>query len=79
MTERDINRWDLEAILNRELHKHSQCSSCRFVGFDTWDGNGTIFDHIAVDCGELSPGVYSEIVEKILADAKCTYEEVVVE
>ena len=79
MAGRDINRWDLEAILNRELHKHSQCSSCRFVGFDTWDGNGTIFDYISVDCGDLSPVVYREIVEKIIAGAKCTYEDVSVE
>jgi len=79
MTERVMNRWDLEAILNRELHKHSQCSACRFVGFDTWDGEGSIFDHVRVECGDLSPSAYGEIVEKIVAGAKCTYEDVTVE
>ncbi len=79
MTERVMNRWDLEAILNRELHKHSQCASCRFVGFDTWDGEGSIFDHLTVDCGDLPASVYGDIVEKIIAEAKCTYEEVAFE
>lgn len=79
MTDRVMNRWDLEAILNRELHKHAQCSSCRFIGFDTWNGQGSIFDHITADCGDLSAAVYREIVEKIIAEAKCTYEDVTTE
>jgi hypothetical protein len=79
MTDRVINRWDIEAILNRELHKHSQCSSCRFVGFDSWNGEGNIFDHVTVECGDLSPAVYGEIAEKIIAEARCTYEDVDVE
>ncbi len=79
MADRVMNRWDLEAILNTELHRHAQCASCRFVGFDTWSGEDDIFDHITVDCGDLTPGVYGEIVEKIIADAKCTYEDVSVE
>ncbi len=79
MTGRVMNRWDLEAILNGELHKHSQCASCRFVGFETWSGLDDIFDHVTVECGDLPRSVYGEIVEKIIAEAKCTYEDVTVE
>ena len=79
MAGRVMNRWDLEAILNKELHRHSQCSSCHFIGFETWSGEDDIFGHITVDCGDLSTGVYREIVEKIIAEAKCTYEDVTVE
>ncbi len=79
MAGRVMNRWDLEAILNRELHKHSQCSSCRFVGFETWSGEDSIFDHIAVECGDGPVAPDSEVVEKIIAEAKCTYEDVAVE
>lgn len=79
MSERVMNRWDLESILNRELRKHTQSSTCRFIGFDTWDGEGSLFDHITVDCDDLPREAYVEIAEKIVAEAKCTYEDVTVE
>jgi hypothetical protein len=79
MAGREMNRWNLEAILNRELHRHTQCASCRFVGFETWDGENSIFDHISLDCGDMPANACSEIVEKIIAEATCTYEDVAVE
>jgi hypothetical protein len=74
-----MNRWDLETILNRELHKHTQSAACRFIGFDTWDGEGSLFDRITVDCDDVPRKTYAEIAEKIIAEAKCTYEDVTVE
>ncbi len=76
---RIMSRWDMEAILNGELHKHAACASCRFVGFDIWDGEGTVFDHIDVEANGVPKTVYGPIVEKIIAEAKCTYEDVDVE
>jgi hypothetical protein len=76
---RIMSRWDLEAILNRELHKHSACAPCRFVGFDTWNGEDAIFDHILVEGNGVPETVYGPMAEKIIAEAKCTYEGVDVE
>ena len=76
---RVMSRWDLEAILNKELHKHTACASCRFVGFDTWNGEDTVFDHLDVEGNGVPETVYRPIVEKIIAEAKCTYEDVDVE
>jgi hypothetical protein len=77
MAEKVMNRWDLEAILNRELHKHSQCSSCRFVGFADWNGDDDIFDHITVEGDDSSVIESRDVVEKIVAEARCTYEDAV--
>ena len=74
-----MSRWDLEAILNRELHKHAQCAACRFVGFDTWDGERDIFDYLFVEGNGVDERDYRPIVERIIAEAKCTYEDVIVE
>ena len=77
MTERVMNRWDLEAIMNLELHKHAQCSSCRFVGFAEWNGDDDIFDHITVEGDDPSVTGTREIVDKIVAEARCMYEDVI--
>jgi hypothetical protein len=77
MTERIMNRYDLEAIMNRELRKHAQCSSCRFVGFADWGGDDDIFDHLSVEGNDLSEDGCGEIVEKIVAEARCTYKDAV--
>jgi len=79
MDGRIMSRWDLEAILNRELHKHTQCAPCRFVGFDTWEGGSNIFDYLSVEGNGVSARVYEPIAERIIAEAKCTYEDVTVE
>ena len=76
---RVMSRWDLEAILNKELHKHTACATCRFVGFDAWNGEDTVFDHLDVEGNGVPETVYGPIVEKIIAEAKCTYEDVDVE
>ena len=73
---RVMNRWDLESLLNRELHKHSACAVCRFVGFEKWNGEDTVFDHIDIEGNGVPETVYGPIAEKIIAEAKCTYEDV---
>jgi hypothetical protein len=73
---RVMNRWDLESILNKELRMHSACAACRFVGFEKWNGEDTVFDHLDVEGNGVPETVYGPIAEKIIAEAKCTYEDV---
>ena len=49
------------------------------MGFDTWDGQTDIFDYLSVEGNGVDERDYKPIVERIIAEARCTYEDVEVE